>query len=41
MEFLDVVDALKDLTGGRGQDACIDAVGLEALSTGTIDAIYD
>ncbi|MEA2291414.1 MAG: hypothetical protein QOF17_434 [Solirubrobacteraceae bacterium] len=26
----DVVEALKELTGGRGPDACIDAVGLEA-----------
>ena len=34
-------DALKDLTGGRGPDACIDAVGLEAHSTGSVDAIYD
>jgi threonine dehydrogenase-like Zn-dependent dehydrogenase len=41
MEFQDVFDALKDLTGGRGPDACIDAVGLEAHSTGTLDAIYD
>jgi threonine dehydrogenase-like Zn-dependent dehydrogenase len=41
MEFQDVFEALKDLTGGRGPDACIDAVGLEAHSTGTIDAIYD
>jgi len=26
----DVIDALKELTGGRGPDHCIDAVGLEA-----------
>jgi threonine dehydrogenase-like Zn-dependent dehydrogenase len=26
----DVHDRLKDLTGGRGPDACIDAVGMEA-----------
>jgi threonine dehydrogenase-like Zn-dependent dehydrogenase len=26
----DVVEALKQMTGGRGPDACIDAVGLEA-----------
>jgi threonine dehydrogenase-like Zn-dependent dehydrogenase len=26
----DVVEQLKELTGGRGPDACIDAVGLEA-----------
>lgn len=32
--------ALKEMTGGRGPDACIDAVGLEAHGAG-IDAIYD
>jgi threonine dehydrogenase-like Zn-dependent dehydrogenase len=36
----DVFDAVKHLTGGRGPDACIDAVGLEAHGT-TIDAVYD
>ncbi len=30
----DVLDALKELTGGRGPDACIDAVGMEAHSPG-------
>jgi threonine dehydrogenase-like Zn-dependent dehydrogenase len=29
-EEVDVLEALKELTGGRGPDACIDAVGLEA-----------
>ncbi|RIL06128.1 MAG: glutathione-dependent formaldehyde dehydrogenase [Proteobacteria bacterium] len=29
-EEVEVLDALRDLTGGRGPDACIDAVGLEA-----------
>ncbi len=29
-EGTDVVQVLKDLTGGRGPDSCIDAVGLEA-----------
>ncbi len=29
-----VLDALKTMTGGRGPDACIDAVGLEAHSPG-------
>jgi threonine dehydrogenase-like Zn-dependent dehydrogenase len=29
-----VVDTLKELTGGRGPDACIDAVGLEAHAPG-------
>lgn len=37
---VDVVDELKARTGGRGPDACIDAVGMEAHGT-TIDAIYD
>jgi len=36
----DVVEALKQLTGGRGPDVCIDAVGMEAHSTG-VDALYD
>ncbi|MGR6919068.1 zinc-dependent alcohol dehydrogenase [[Actinomadura] parvosata] len=29
-EEVDVLDALRDMTGGRGPDACIDAVGMEA-----------
>ncbi|GAA0320377.1 glutathione-dependent formaldehyde dehydrogenase [Actinoallomurus spadix] len=29
-EAIDVPDALRDMTGGRGPDCCIDAVGLEA-----------
>jgi threonine dehydrogenase-like Zn-dependent dehydrogenase len=29
-EQVNVLDALKAMTGGRGPDACIDAVGLEA-----------
>jgi threonine dehydrogenase-like Zn-dependent dehydrogenase len=37
---VDVVDKLKSLTAGRGPDACIDAVGMEAHGM-TIDAIYD
>ncbi len=36
----DVVEKLKELTGGRGPDACIDAVGMEAHGT-AIDALYD
>jgi threonine dehydrogenase-like Zn-dependent dehydrogenase len=36
----DVYEALKDMTGGRGPDACIDAVGLEAHGT-NIDDWYD
>jgi threonine dehydrogenase-like Zn-dependent dehydrogenase len=39
-ENADVLDALKELTGGRGPDACIDAVGMEAHGTG-LDAMYD
>jgi threonine dehydrogenase-like Zn-dependent dehydrogenase len=35
-----VVEALKAMTGGRGPDACIDAVGMEAHGT-AIDALYD
>jgi len=29
-----VLEALQDMTGGRGPDACIDAVGMEAHGTG-------
>jgi threonine dehydrogenase-like Zn-dependent dehydrogenase len=36
----DVVEKLKEITGGMGPDSCIDAVGLEAHGT-TIDAWYD
>jgi threonine dehydrogenase-like Zn-dependent dehydrogenase len=36
----DVAQALRDLTGGRGPDAVIDAVGMEAHSAG-IDYAYD
>jgi threonine dehydrogenase-like Zn-dependent dehydrogenase len=36
----DVFDQLKDLTGGRGPDACIDAVGMEAHGT-FVDAMLD
>jgi threonine dehydrogenase-like Zn-dependent dehydrogenase len=41
MDHADVFDALKDMTGGQGPDACIDAVGLEAHSTGSWDGMYD
>ncbi len=34
---VDVLEALREMTGGQGPDACIDAVGLEAHGT-TIDA---
>jgi len=36
----DVFEQLKDMTGGRGPDSCIDSVGLEAHGT-TPDAILD
>ena len=36
----DVIDRLKELTGGRGPDVCIDAVGLEAHGMAP-DAILD
>jgi threonine dehydrogenase-like Zn-dependent dehydrogenase len=39
-EHEDVFDRLKVLTGGRGPDACIEAVGLEAHGS-TLDAYYD
>jgi threonine dehydrogenase-like Zn-dependent dehydrogenase len=36
-----VLDRLADLTHGKGPDKCIDAVGLEAHVTRSIDSIYD
>jgi len=36
----DVLDAIKDMTGGRGPDACIDAVGMEAHGPG-VEYVYD
>jgi threonine dehydrogenase-like Zn-dependent dehydrogenase len=39
-EVDDVLDILRDMTGGRGPDACIDAVGLEAHGH-TAGALYD
>ena len=39
-ELPDVAEELKQRTGGRGPDACIDAVGTEAHGT-TLDALYD
>jgi threonine dehydrogenase-like Zn-dependent dehydrogenase len=38
---VDVLEELRVMTGGRGPDACIDAVGLEAHGGGTIGARYD
>jgi threonine dehydrogenase-like Zn-dependent dehydrogenase len=37
---VDVLDALKEMTGGRGPDACIDAVGMEAHGEG-LPGVYD
>jgi threonine dehydrogenase-like Zn-dependent dehydrogenase len=37
----DVVEELKQRTGGRGPDACIDAVGMEAHGWTSLDAAYD
>jgi len=39
-EQVDVNEALRDMTGGRGPDACIDAVGMEAHVPGPLYA-YD
>ena len=39
-EGVDVVEALKEMTGGIGPDVCIDAVGMEAHKTG-IEGAYD
>ncbi len=39
-EEVDVRDALREITGGRGPDACIDAAGMEAHAPGILGA-YD
>ncbi|MEG3438723.1 zinc-dependent alcohol dehydrogenase [Pannus brasiliensis CCIBt3594] len=39
-EEMDSGEALKEMTGGRGPDACIDAVGMEAHGTDAL-AIFD
>ncbi len=39
-EDVDAGEALKEMTGGRGPDACIDAVGMEAHGTDAM-ALYD
>jgi threonine dehydrogenase-like Zn-dependent dehydrogenase len=39
-EEVNVVEALREMTGGRGPDACIDAVGMEAHGT-SVGEIYD
>jgi len=39
-EEVSVLEKLDEMTGGRGPDSCIDAVGMEAHGT-SIDAVYD
>jgi threonine dehydrogenase-like Zn-dependent dehydrogenase len=39
-EEVNIYEALNELTGGRGPDACIDAVGMEAHAPGLVGA-YD
>lgn len=36
-----VLDRLAELTGGKGPEKCIDAVGMEAHATRSIDSLYD
>ncbi|MFH6781281.1 MULTISPECIES: zinc-dependent alcohol dehydrogenase [Methylobacterium] len=36
-----VVAKLNDMTNGKGPEKCIDAVGMEAHATSSLDAIYD
>jgi threonine dehydrogenase-like Zn-dependent dehydrogenase len=36
-----VLDRLQELTGGKGPEKCIDAVGMEAHATRSLDSIYD
>ena len=36
-----VIERLNELTHGKGPEKCIDAVGLEAHATGSIDSMYD
>ncbi|HWC88022.1 MAG TPA: zinc-dependent alcohol dehydrogenase [Pirellulales bacterium] len=40
MEQVDIQEELRELTGGRGPDSCIDAVGLEAHD-GLLQTTYD
>ena len=37
---VNVIETLKEMTGGRGPDACIDAVGMESHGTGMVH-MYD
>ena len=36
-----VIERLNELTDGKGPEKCIDAVGMEAHATATIDSMYD
>jgi threonine dehydrogenase-like Zn-dependent dehydrogenase len=36
-----VIERLNELTSGRGPEKCIDAVGMEAHATATLDSMYD
>lgn len=36
-----VVERLNELTGGKRPETCIDAVGMEAHATATLDSVYD
>ncbi len=36
-----VVERIEELTKGKGPEKCIDAVGLEAHATATLDSMYD
>jgi threonine dehydrogenase-like Zn-dependent dehydrogenase len=38
---VNVLEELKELTGGRGPDVCIDAVGMEARSSNRLEHAYD
>ncbi|GLW10008.1 glutathione-dependent formaldehyde dehydrogenase [Microtetraspora sp. NBRC 13810] len=40
-EQVDVIEALRDITAGRGPDACVDAVGMEAHHPATAVTAYD
>lgn len=40
-EQVSIPEALNEQTQGKGPDKCIDAVGLEAHATGSLDSVYD
>ena len=37
----DVVERLNEMTRGKGPEKCIDAVGMEAHATASLDSVYD